>query len=265
MNNNYNQYNQYNQPNGMNQMPQNNMPNMMPQQPVQQMPQAMPGMMNMQQGNQTLPSQNNGMNDFKQKLASLDKNNVKKIIGMVCGILLILSVFLPYVSIRFLGSTSHVSIMNATDTTLFKIVFLILSVIPIVTFFFQKAKRLSYLTSGFVLSFVINTLDSADGLKNLSFGFYFMVIASIGLLVLCIMEEIPEFKEMFTSKPSIVGGTTASANVNMQVPPAMAPAAQAQPGAPVQPVVQTVEVCNFCGQPKRNPTDIVCPSCGQRY
>ena len=42
------------------------------------------------------------------------------------------------------------------------------------------------------------------------------------------------------------------------------PQAPVQPG-PVQPVVQNVEVCNFCGQPKRNPTDVVCPSCGQRY
>lgn len=255
-----NNYNQYNQPNGMNPMPQNGMPNMMPQQPSQQVQQQMPGMTNMQQ-----PAQNNGMNDFKKKLENMDKENVKKIIGMVCGLLLILSVFLPYISMRFLGSTSHISIMSASDTTLFKVVFLIFAVIPIITFFFQKAKRLSYLTAGFVLSFVINTLDAADGLKTLSFGFYFMFIASIGLLVLCIMEDIPEFKTMFTSKPAVVGGTAVATNMNMQVPPAMAPSTQVQTGTPVQPVVQAVEVCNFCGQPKRNPSDIVCPSCGQRY
>lgn len=253
-NTNYNQYNQYNQSNGMGQMPQGGMPQQ----------QAQP-MYNAQPMNNAVAPQNNGMNDFKQKLSNMDSNNVKKIAGMVCGILLILSVFLPYVSVRFLGSTSSVSIMSATDTTLFKIAFLVLAVVPIVTFFFQKAKRVSYLTSGFVLSFVISTLDSADGFKNLSFGFYFMFIASVALLVLCIIEDISEFKTMFTSTPKVVGGASTSTNASMQVPPAMAPAAQMGVGSPVQPVVQNVEVCNYCGQPKRNPADIVCPSCGQRY
>jgi len=80
---------------------------------------------------------------------------------------------------------------------------------------------------------------------------------------------------MLATKPKVAVGTP-TATSTMQVPPVAAPStpvapvapvapqAPVQPG-PVQPVVQNVEVCNFCGQPKRNPTDVVCPSCGQRY
>ncbi len=285
--------NMYNQPNGTNAVPQNMSQPMPPVQtpnapatPVQ--PMVVPG-----QPTANKPSAGQAINNLKNTLSNIDKDSAKRYTGMGAGALMILSTFLPYVSITVYGMTQRSSLWDS-DASVFKILFLIMALIPIATFFLQKAKSLSYLTAGYALSFVITTFDAYEG-ASLSFGFYFIFLSAIALIVVCVMEDLSEIKGMFTTKPKVTAGGPVS-NVNMQVPstaasqaPAMpqAPVAPVQPvmpsqpvmvaptpqpvtpsmvaSGPVQPVVQTVEVCNFCGQPKKNPTDVVCPSCGQRY
>ncbi len=250
--------NMYNQPNGANNVPQN-----MVQPQVQPVYNGQPV---------ATPSTGGAsMNNLKKSLSNIDKDTAKKYIGMGSGALLLLSVFLPYISVTMFGMTTKASLWDS-DATIFKILFIILALVPIATFFFQKAKSLSYLTAGYTLSFAISTMDATEGFSGLSFGFYFMFIASIALIVLCVMEDMSEIKAMITSKPAITaGGPVANTNMQAMVPPVQQPVQQpvvmptAMPTGPVQPVVQNVEVCNFCGQPKRNPADTVCPGCGQRY
>lgn len=243
-----NNTNMYNQPNGMNNVPQNmGQPSMQPVyngQPVN----------NIVNNGQPV---NNTVNNMKNTLSNIDKDSAKRIIGMVCGVLLILAVFVPYISISGFGYSYKQSIWDI-EATFFKIMFIVLGLVPIATFFFQKVKHLSYLSAGYALSFAVFTASSAE--SGLSFGFWLMIIASIVLIALCIMDDWAEIKTMFNTKPAIIAGGPV-ANVNMQMP-------QQQPMntvAPVQPVVQSVEVCNVCGQPKRNPADVACPNCGQRY
>ncbi len=281
--------NMYNQPNGTNAVPQNMAQPVAPVQtpnvsatPVQ--PMVVPG----QQPTANKPSAGEAINNFKKTLSNVDKDLAKKYTGMGAGALMILSTFLPYISITVYGMTQRSSLWDS-DASVFKILFLIMALIPIVTFFLQKAKSLSYLTAGYALSFIITTFDAYEG-ANLSFGFYFIFLAAIALIVVCVMEDLAEIKGMFTTKPKVTAGGPVS-NVNMQVPPTAVPQTPSVPQAPVQPVqpvmpvatpqpvltpsvvspgpvqpvVQNVEVCNFCGQPKKNPTDVICPSCGQRY
>lgn len=257
--------NMYNQPNGVN----NNVPQA-PVQPGPVQPQGQP----VYSGTPVAPAPStNGaaMNNLKNTLSNIDKDSAKKYVGIGSGVLLLLSIFLPYISVSAYGYTMKASIWDG-DGTVFKILLIVLSLIPIATFLLQKAKRLSYLSAGYALCFVGSTFDSVEGFSGLSFGFWLMFLATVALIVVCIMEDLPEIKTMLAAKPKVTVGTP-TATSTMQVPPVavpsvpaapVAPQAPVQPG-PVQPVVQNVEVCNFCGQPKRNPADVVCPSCGQRY
>lgn len=257
--------NMYNQNPMANNVPQN-MEQLPMQQPVPPMQQMVPN-----QPVAPAPSNNASMDNLKKTLSSIDKDSAKKYIGMGAGAFLILSVFLPY---------TKASSLWETDATVFKILYLVLGLVPIITFFFQKAKRLSYLSAGFALSYVVMWYDAAEGFSGLSFGYYFALIASIALIVLCIMEDMSEIKGMFSTKTKVAPAGAVSAppmqapmapNPNpmqpqgMSVPQAPIPPQPPIPNGPVQPVVQTVEVCNICGQPKRNPMDTVCPNCGQRY
>lgn len=287
--------NMYGQPNGTNGVPQNlAQPNM--QQPLQPVaPQPTPG---------ASKSGGDAMNNIKNTLSNIDKDSAKRYIGMGSGVLLILSIFLPYMSKSLYGYPVKVSIWDG-DATVTKILLILLALVPLATFFLQKAKHLSYLTAGYTLSWVVSVFDAVEGFSGLSFGFWFMTIATIALLVLCIMDDLPVIKTMLSTKPVVKPGnamattmtpppvaTPSAAPVQPvapvppvqptpQVPPVVpaapvAPVAPVQPvtpavmpsavpNGPVQPVVKSVEVCNYCGQPKRNPADTVCPSCGQRY
>lgn len=220
-------------------------------QPVSNMgtPMAVP----QQQGGSQQSTMNIG--DMKAKISSIDKVKAKRISGMVCGVLLLISLFIPYASSTIYGYTFSASIWD-TDYTLYKILFLLLGLVPIITFFFQKAKRLSYLTAGFALSFVIQTYESFEGFSGLSWAFYFITLAAVVLIVINVLEDLPEIKSMFGSSNQTVSPVS---NV-------VAPAAAQQPTTgPVFPTVQNVEVCGSCGQPKKNPEDQFCQSCGQRY
>lgn len=251
--------NMYNQNGVANNVPQNM--NQLPiQQPVQPMQPMMPN-----QPIAPAPTNSAKMDNLKQTLSSIDKDSAKKYIGMGAGAFLILSVFLPYVE----GSS-----LWKSDMTIFKILYLVLGLVPIITFFFQKAKRLSYLSAGFALSYVIMLYDAAEGFSGLSFGYYFSLIAAIALIVLCVMEDMSEIKGMFTIKKDVTPAGSVSSptmqapmmsNPNPVPPQGMPVPMPSVPNGTVGPVVQTVEVCNICGQPKRNPMDTVCPNCGQRY
>lgn len=273
---------------------QNGVPQNMVQPPVQPTPQVMAQpvqpMVAPNQPVKNTPSAGAAMNNLKNTISGIDKDLAKKYIGMGAGVFILLSVFLPYMTVSSYGYSTSVSIWKG-DAVVFKMLYLFLGFIPIITFFFQKAKSLSYLSAGFTLCYAIASFDAKESFTGLSIGFYLALIASIALLVLCVMEDLSEIKTMFSTKPKVTAGGTVSAPA-MKVPIAAAqtapvapsvpmppqgmpvsPAPMPQPvvtpsvipNGPVQPVVQTVEVCNFCGQPKKNPMDTVCPSCGQRY
>lgn len=270
-------------PQNMTQPPVQPTPQMMPQQPVQ--PMVAPN-----QPVTNKPSAGAAMNNLKNTLSGIDKDLAKKYIGMGSGVFILLSVFLPYMTVSAYGYSASASIWNG-DALVFKMIYLLLGLVPIITFFFQKAKSLSYLSAGFTLSYAIASFDAKETFTGLSIGFYLALIASIALIVICVMEDLPEIKAMFSSKPKVTAGGAVAAPVmkapvapsqaapvtpnvpmpsqGMPVPPTPMPQPVVTPSVisngPVQPVVQSVEVCNFCGQPKKNPMDTVCPSCGQRY
>lgn len=198
------------------------------------------------------------VNDVKSKISNMDKNKTMKIAGMVCGALLIIAVFVPFMKIELFGYSSKTSIWDAkSGYDMFKYLLLLLSLIPIGTYFIGKGKNLSLLTAGVSLGFMVLIKDSmGDSGVSMSIGFWLMLLATLGLIVLNVMENIKEYKSIFMKNVS-----TAPATSGMVAQTFVA----ATPVAPVSPIVQNVPVCNNCGQPKKNPNDQFCQSCGQRY
>ena len=179
-----------------------------------------------------------------------------KALGIVCGAMLILGIFIPYVSAYGMSRS-----LWDSEYTFFNILFLLLGVIPIVTFIVQKVKHLSYLTSGYALSISAFMLGQNDGFENFSVGFWFIFIAAIALLVVQIIDDWSAIK-------AIVPKNTARMNP-MPMPQVNQPYNAVNTANAVAPAPQTrsqeAVVCRHCGQPKKNPSDQFCQSCGQRY
>ena len=176
----------------------------------------------------------------------MDKKQIMKYIGIGAGACVALSPVLPMVSM--FGSSANLFDGEATLTA---IVLMVLGVFAALTYVFGKAKRFSLVSGGGAFLLALYLLDSL-GLDYLGFGWWIMMLGALALIVVSVMENLAELKSMFGSANS-----------------APAPAPVAVPAAPVAPVVaptvQQAVVCANCGQPKKNPMDQFCQSCGQRY
>jgi hypothetical protein len=226
-----------------------------PQPMMQQPPMQQPMMQGQVTPGATQPAFN--MNNVKDKFNGMDKEKTLKMAGMICGILILIGVFLPYMSIEFLGYKTTASIWDS-EMKVYRLVMILFAAITVLTYFFQKAKPLALVAAGMAFGFVITIYDASEKLEGTGFGFWLLVLGSIGLIAVAVMENLDEIKSIFgkTNTPSPIPG---------MAQPAPTFAAAAQPVNPVAPVIQNVEVCNHCGQPKKNPADQFCQSCGQRY
>ena len=185
-----------------------------------------------------------------------------KWVGVGAGALVALGAFLPYVSITLFGYTESASLWDSGKLS--AIIFALFGVIAAVTYFFGKGKRFSLLSAGTATWYGLTLFESADwGFDGLAIGFWFILAGGIALFVLNVLENMDEIKSLF--------GTTKAATPVAPVAPVTpvvptTPVAPATPVAPtVEPVVQQTVVCANCGQPKKNPMDQFCQSCGQRY
>lgn len=170
----------------------------------------------------------------------MDKNAIMKWIGFGCGIAMAVSTLLPWVSVWGISA-------NLFDgSALFAIIMILLGAIASVTYFFGKAKRFALIGGGG--AFVLTLQMVIEGSEGAAIGFWLMFLSGLALIVLSIIENLDEIKSMFGTKST--------------VPAAVAPVA---PIAPVAPTVQAAVLCANCGQPKKNPADQFCQSCGQRY
>lgn len=212
---------------------------------------------------------------FQQKLAALDQDQIKKYAGVACGAFIILSVFLPFYNVKHAGPSIPTSVSIWDSGQQISRMFLILvGIIPIFTFLFQKVKRLSYISAGFSLAVVFWIYDLYEG-QNLSIGIWLLLLAGIGLLALNIMEDLADIKSIFAfggkkvtplpQAPSVPNAPTVQ-TPPQALPSVGVPTAMQQPlPQPIQPAVQTIPVCGNCGQPRKVATDSFCQVCGQKY
>lgn len=179
----------------------------------------------------------------------MDKEEIMKWVGFGSGIAVALSAFLPY------ASAYSVSISIWDNGKLSAIILALFGVIAALTYFFGKAKRFSMLAAGATVWYGLTICEAAEwSFDGAALGFWLLLVGGIVLLVINIIENMEEIKSLFGSvKP------------NSSVTPVV-PVAPVAPQVPtVEPVVHQAVVCSNCGQPKKNPMDQFCQSCGQRY
>lgn len=113
----------------------------------------------------------------------MKKDNIFSIVTMGCGLLLIISVFLPYITYY---STS-ISLWKSEDPSRF--IYILLGLLVIALYLINKKTELSYLTAGFGTFTAIANIISIEGFAGLSIGFYLILLSSITIGVMTFLYE----------------------------------------------------------------------------
>ena len=108
----------------------------------------------------------------------MKKDNIFSIVAMGCGLLLILSVFLPYITYFSISS----SLWKLEDSSRF--IYIILGLLVIAVYLINKKTELSYLTAGYGAFTSIANIISIEGFDGLAIGFYLILLSSIAIGVI---------------------------------------------------------------------------------
>ena len=147
----------------------------------------------------------------------MKKDNVLGIVIMGCGLLLVLSVFLPYISYF---STS-MSLWKAEDPS--RIMYILLGLFVIVLYLLNKKTDMAYLTAGYGVFTSMAQVISLEGLEGLSIGFYLILMCSIAIGVITFLYDEKEADALINlsvsvNKPIINNQNTQTINsVNIPV------------------------------------------------
>ena len=106
-----------------------------------------------------------------------DKNKIFGYVCMGCGLLILLSVFLSYVSVYGI-SKSIWSLKSAT-----RIIFILCGLGVFALYFFNKKTELSYLFAGHILLSVLESIINNEGLDYFAIAFYLLFLASCAIVV----------------------------------------------------------------------------------
>ena len=111
----------------------------------------------------------------------MKKDNILGIIIMTFGLLLIVSVFLPYAN-QFSVTSSLWNILSSS-----RLIYIFLGIFVIVVYLFNKKTELAYLAAGYGFFISISIIIEKGGFSGLSVGFYLILISSIIIGVLTLM------------------------------------------------------------------------------
>ncbi len=137
----------------------------------------------------------------------MKKDNVFSVVAMSCGLLIIVSVFLPYVTYY---STS-VSLWKMEDASRF--IYILLGLFVIVLYLLNKKTEMSYLLVGYGFFSGISSIISFGGFGGLSIGFYLILLSSITIGIMTFLynekeadalisfEETPSKHDNLSNKP----------------------------------------------------------------
>ena len=113
----------------------------------------------------------------------MKKDNIFSLVAMGCGLLVILSVFLPYIS--YFGTS--ISLWKAENPA--RILYILLGLLVIAVYLINKKTELSYLSVGFLLFTSISDMISMKGLDGLSVAFYLILLSSIAIGVMTFLYD----------------------------------------------------------------------------
>ena len=113
----------------------------------------------------------------------MKKDNIFSIVAMGCGLLLVLSVFLPYIT-YFSISSSLWKMENPG-----RIIYIISGLLVIAVYLINQKTELSYLAVGYGVFTTIGNLISNEGFAGLSIGFYLILLSSIAIGVITFLYK----------------------------------------------------------------------------
>lgn len=115
----------------------------------------------------------------------MNKNMIFKILGIVGGLLIVISLFLPYVSVTGFSQSLWKTYMENKQIYL-AIIIMVFGVLPIVLYLINRKIEFSFMSVGAIGFFVIIQLIDAlsgEAFDSLSFGFYSLLIGTILIAV----------------------------------------------------------------------------------
>lgn len=127
----------------------------------------------------------------------MKKDNIFSIVAMGCGLLLIISVFLPYVTYY---STS-LSLWKMEDSSRF--IYILLGLFVIALYLINKKTEMSYLVAGFGAFTTISNIISIEGFEGLSIGFYLIMLSSITIGVMTFLYDEKEADALINLSVSV--------------------------------------------------------------
>lgn len=127
----------------------------------------------------------------------MKKDNILGIAVMGCGLLLVLSVFLPYISYF---STS-MSLWKAEESS--RIMYILLGLLVIALYLINKKTEMSYLTAGYGTFTSLAQIISLEGFEGLSVGFYLILICSIAIGVITFLYDEKEADALINLSVSV--------------------------------------------------------------
>lgn len=116
----------------------------------------------------------------------MKKDNIFSIVAMGCGLLLIISIFLPYVTYY---STS-LSLWKMEDSS--RVIYILLGLLVIGLYLINKKTELSYLTAGFGIFSTIGQIIALEGFNGLSIGFYLILLSSLSIAIMTFLYDEKE-------------------------------------------------------------------------
>ncbi len=127
----------------------------------------------------------------------MKKVNILGIIIMGCGLLLVLSVFLPYISYF---STS-MSLWKAEDSS--RIMYILLGLFVIALYLINKKTEMAYLATGYGTFTSLAQIISLEGFEGLSIGFYLILMCSIAIGVITFLYDEKEADALINLSVSV--------------------------------------------------------------
>ena len=106
-----------------------------------------------------------------------DKNKILSYIGMGSGALMIICVFLPYVSMY----SKSLSLWSAESGN--RVLLILAGLAVAAAYLFNKKTDLTYAVAGYGILDSITKMISNEGLNDLSIGFYLLLLVSIAMFV----------------------------------------------------------------------------------
>ena len=113
----------------------------------------------------------------------MNKNKIFGFVAMGAALILIISVFLPYISMFSISS----SLWKAEDPS--RVLMILLGLFVIVLYLINKKTEMSYITAGFGTFYSIAMIISAEGLEYFAIGFYLMILSSLTIGVMTFLYD----------------------------------------------------------------------------